>query len=183
MHTKFAAPNNLLGIAAGSLALGGASYAGLSALADILRTRYLALNKPTWDMQGQARLFGENADTYSYVKGQETLYKGMYDIPYAIAEKESKEFVDDAESMAYNNWRNYKIRNNFGQLVNSPEVQALGQEKARQLYMQMGKLVPDVIRKAPNVALSVMQSAIASDSQALRPEVVYNLARAQGALS
>lgn len=182
MHTKFAAPGNLLGVAAGSLAIGGAAYAGLDALFDILRTRYLALNKPTWDAQGQARLFGENGDTYSYIKGQEALYKGMYDIPYSIAEKESKEFVDNAEKLMYDNWRNYKIDKNFQKLVGSPEVQALGQEKARAIYDQLGKLSPTVIRKAPNVALSVMQSAIASDSMALRPEVAYNLARAEGSL-
>lgn len=182
MFRKIASPLTL-GVGAGSLALGGAAVAGFDALFEILKSRYMALNKPTWDAQGQARLFGENADTYSFVKGQEALYKGMYDIPYKIVEKESQEFVDDAQRLMYKNWEQYKLNDNFQKILGAPEVQALGQQKARALYDQLGKLAPDVIRKSPNVALSVMQSAIASDSMALRPEVVYNLARAQGSLS
>lgn len=161
---------------------GGIALTGANALFDILKTRYNALNRPTWDAQGQAKLFGENADTYSFVKGREMLYKGMYEIPFNVVNKEAAEFVDDAEALGSKLMTDYKLNQNFQRLTSSPEVQALGQAKARMLYDQMASLAPNVIRKAPTTALSAMQSAIAADSLALRPELIYNLARAESSL-
>ena len=76
----------------------------------------------------------------------------------------------------------YKLSKKFDLIKNDPSVQAMGEAKARALYSQVGKIAPDLVRKAPSAVLPAIQNALLTDSTGLRADYVYNMARAQQSL-
>lgn len=70
----------------------------------------------------------------------------------------------------------------FGQLAGSNVVQHLGEEKARAIFDQVSQIAPTVISRAPGVALSALESAVASGTTSLRPEIIKSLADAERSL-
>lgn len=171
------------------IAIGGAAAAALAAgavinnAAKLFTDRYKALNMPTWEMQGQAKMWGQNGGTARYVRGQEALTKGMYEMPYELIKDRfitRGNQILDLPGAAYDR---YKLGQKFEAIRNDPSVQAMGEAKARDLYMQVGKLAPDLVRKAPATAIPAIQNAILTDSAGLRADYVYNMARAQQAIN
>ena len=67
----------------------------------------------------------------------------------------------------------------FSGIENSKVVQNLGRDKARAIFDQISGVAPTVISRAPGVALSAMESAVASGSTSLRPELIKSLADAE----
>lgn len=169
--------------------LGGAALATLAGAAlvnqgaDYLKKRFLALNTPTWEMQGQAKMWGKDGGTVRYVRGQEALTKGMYEMPYELVKQRFLDQGNKILDLPEDAYKKYKLNQKFNEIKNDPSVQAMGQAKARALYSQVAKLAPDVIRKAPSAAIPAMQNAILTDSSGLRADYVYNMTRAQQSLN
>lgn len=70
----------------------------------------------------------------------------------------------------------------FGQIQGSNVVQHLGEEKAKAIFDQVSNIAPTVVSKAPGVALAALESAVASGTTSLRPEIIKNLADAERSL-
>lgn len=151
--------------------------------ADIAKTRYKALNDPAWKEMGKARLYGDYDDIARYTRAKEMLYNATYDKPLNLVFDQLGGALDKVQSNYAKQFKQGDIEKAFSTLKGTPEVSALGEAKAKMLYEQVAKIAPDVVSKAPGTALSVLQSAVASDSTALRPDMIYNLARAQDALN
>lgn len=166
------------GATAGALALGALS----NHVIDIMKQRYLKLNSPTWEIQGEAKKWGQNGGTARYVKGQEVLTDKMYEIPAELIKNQVLDRGQKALDMPGKMYDRYKINKNFEQIRTDPSVQAMGEAKARAMYSQVAKISPDIIRKAPSAALPAIQNALLTDSAGLRADYVYNMARAQQAI-
>ena len=170
------------GLAAWSLggtALMGAAYQA----SDYFKQRFLALNKPSWEMQGLVNLYGDQGGSVRYVKGQEALIKGMYEIPYDIVKSRVTSAVDSVLDAPGDMYKKYKLDNAFDKIKNDPSVRAMGVAKARDMFREVGGIAPDIVRKAPNSVVPAIQNAIMTDSSGLRPDFVQNLTKAQSSLS
>jgi len=171
----------MLGIA-GATGLALSIGAVSNHLADILKQRYLKLNEPTWSIQGEAKMWGQNGGTARYVKGQDVLTDSMYKIPAKFVENQVLDFGQKAVDAPGKMYNRYKVNKGFEQIRNDPSVQAMGEAKARALYGQVAKLSPDIMRKAPSAALPAIQNALLTDSAGLRADYVYSMTKAQQAL-
>lgn len=182
---KLNTKNVLLG-AGGLLGLGMVDNIAeelVDAAVDIGKTRYKSLNDPTWKELGKARLYGDYDDIARYTRGKEMLYDATYDKPLNLVFDQLGGALDKVQSNYADHFRKGKTEQAFEALRKTPEVSALGEAKAKMIFDQISAVAPDVIRNAPSTALSVMQSAIASDSTALRPDMIFNLARAQQSMN
>ncbi len=147
--------------------------------ADIMKSRYKTVNDPTWKELGKAKLYGDYDDVARFTRAKEMLYSATYDKPLDLLSDQIGGALDKVQSNYAKQFRAGDLAEGFESLKGAPEVKALGEAKARMMYDQISKIAPDVIRGAPSTALSVFQSAIASDSTSLRPDLVANLAKAQ----
>lgn len=168
-------PGSLAG-AAGALALLGVTA---HHTLDYLKGRFTALNKPSWEMQGQARMYGDQGGTVRYVKGQESLVKGMFEIPYDIVKTRATAIADSFLDQPGKTYDKYRVAEAFEKIRNDPSVQAMGVAQARDMFMDIGKLAPDVVRKAPGTVVPAIQNAIMTDSTGLRPDYIQAITRAQ----
>ena len=168
-------PAGLAG-AAGVLAIGGTlAHHGFG----FLRDRFTSLHKPSWEMQGQARMFGDQGGTARYVRGQEALLKGMYDIPYDIVKNRATMIADSVLDRPGKMYNKHKLTQAFDKIKDDPSVRAMGVNRARDMYMDIGSLAPDVVRRAPGAVIPAIQNAIMTDSIGLRPDFVSSIGQAQ----
>ena len=176
-----AALGNTLGLAgaAGTMAvLGTAAHHGFG----FLRDRFTAMRRPSWDIMGQARAFGDHGGSMRYVRGQEALLKGMYEIPYDIVKNRATMIADSVLDRPGKMYNKYKLNQAFDKIKDDPSVRAMGVNRARDMYMDIGALAPDVVRKAPGTVIPAVQNAIMTDSIGLRPDFVSGIGKAQGDL-
>lgn len=171
----------------GTLALGlgavGLAEPIIDDVGDVVRDRYKDMNSPVWKAMGNTQLYSDYSNLADYQKRYEALLKLKYDKPVDIAGSVGEDLVGTLGKGIKDTANEYKTRRAFDVIQNSPQVRALGQEKARQIFDQVAALSPNVIRNAPNVALSIMNDAIMTDSTALRPELANQLTRASSELS
>ena len=164
--------------------LGGAAaiYALSNNIFDLAKQRWLALNKPTWNAQGEAKAWAQNGGTRRYVMGQEKINEAMFDTPIDLVKNRVTDLGNSLFDMPGKAYDQYKLSKKFDLIKNDPSVQAMGEAKARALYSQVGKIAPDLVRKAPSAVLPAIQNALLTDSTGLRADYVYNMARAQQSL-
>jgi len=168
----------------GALGIGGLATAAAALQGtDYLKQRFIALNKPSWEIQGQGRMYGDQGGTVRYVKGQEALVKGMYEIPYDIVKNRVTSAVGSVLDAPGDMYKSYKLESAFDKIRNDPSVRAMGVSKARDMFREVGGIAPDIVRKAPNSVVPAIQNAIMTDSSGLRPDFVQNLTKAQSSLS
>lgn len=161
---------------AGALAIGSAA----GHIGDVFKQRYLALNEPSWKMQGEAKMYGAQGGTVAYVKGRETLYKGMFDIPYDVVKDRVQNTANSILDIPGKAVDRYRAEQAFDAIKDDPAVITLGKDKARILFREASAFAPDITRKAPHSVLPMIQSTLMTDSMSIRPEMVLNLARADG---
>jgi len=166
-----------------TILLGGAGVAAASSatgtIGRLLENRFLALNRPTWEQQGQAKLYGQHGGTARYVRGQETLLKGMFDLPYDVIKQKAPGVVDrvlDAPKEMYDRYRLNKV---FDEITDDPNVQELGRAKAKRMFKELSRIAPETLRKAPHTAVPAIQTAVMTQSMGLRPDYIMPLARTE----
>lgn len=165
--------------AAGALALvGSAAYHGF----DLAKQRFLSMYRPSWETMGEAKKYGEQGGTVRYVKGQETLVKGMYEIPYDIARERAGMIASSVLDTPGKMYNKYKISKAFDKIKGDPSIRAMGVDRARQMFLEVGELAPEIVRKAPSTVVPAIQNAILTDSTGLRPDFVYNITKADQAM-
>ena len=163
---------------AGMLALGSAA----NHFSDVIKQRYLALNKPSWEMQGAAKMYGTQGGTVAYVKGRETMYKGMFDIPYNVVKDRVEGTANALLDIPGKAVDRYRQEQAFNVIKDDPAVVSLGKAKARTLFQEAASFAPDITRNAPHTVLPIIQSTLMTDSMSIRPEMALNLARADSEL-
>jgi hypothetical protein len=146
---------------------------------DIMKERFKTIRKPSWEAMGQARMYGQHIGDVRYARGQEQLLKGMFDLPYDIFAERAQSLGGGLMDTPGNLYKKYQREGKFDELVNDPNVQAIGVDNARRIYREVAELAPDVIRKAPHAALPAIQNALVTQSEALDPMYVKNLVDAQ----
>lgn len=170
----------------GALTLAGAGILALGSVAnqvgEVFKQRYLALNKPSWEMQGAAKMYGTQGGTVAYVKGREALYKGMFDIPYNVVKDRVEGTANALLDIPGKTIDNYQLGKAFNVIKDDPAVKLLGKAKAQTLFQEAAAFAPDVARKAPHTILPLIQSTLMTDSMSIRPEMALNLARADSEL-
>lgn len=172
-----------LGSLAGTLAAVALAEPIVDNLSGLAIERYKNINTPTWQAMGANQLYGDYLGLIEFQRRNEALMKLKYDKPVEVGGELAGEAVKEIGRSMKGVSNDYKATRAFDMIENTPQVRALGKEKARQIFDQVAALSPNVIRKAPNVALSIMNDAIMTDSTALRPETAQNLARASSELS
>lgn len=169
-------------LTAGGFGLGATALnaleAGAEDVSDVIKKRYLAMNDPTWAAMGQAQLYGQNDPLQQFIKQREAIYKLKYDMPVDLAGQAAGGLMGELGSGLKGMLTGGGQSAAFNSISQTPQVQALGRAKAQQIFDQVAALAPNVVTKAPGVALSVMDSAIASGSTALRPELASSLTQA-----
>lgn len=168
--------------------LGGAAALGVAIPLvhhglDLAKTMLQSKLKPSWDMMGQARLYGQHGGDVRYVKAQEQLIKGMYELPYNIISKQAENAGATLFGTPGNIYNKFKREKGFDALLTDPSVQAMGVEQARSLYREVAELAPDVVRKAPHTVIPAIQNALITGSDAIDPAYAANLSRVQMSLS
>lgn len=153
--------------------------AGANHAFNLAEKRFLALRSPSWELQGQAKKYGNLADTARYVKGQETLLNGMFDLPYEMAKQTATKLPEAIMSSYTKGLNKREMAENFQTILNDPSVQSLGEEKAKSIYEEIGSVVPNTLRKAPSVAIPAIQNSLMTGSQALRPDYLASLAKVE----
>lgn len=166
----------------GGLAGAAAIYALANNAADFAKQRWMALNMPTWRAQGEAKAWGKNGGTLRYVKGQEKLTDALFDAPLDLAKDRFTAAGNAVLDMPGDAYKQYKLSKKFDAIKNDPSVQAMGEARARELYKQIGKVSPDLVRKAPSAVIPAIQNALMTDSTGLRADYIYNMARAEQSL-
>lgn len=151
-----------------------------SNVTDALRQRFVALNKPSWEEHGRARLYGRHGGTVRYVRGQQRLVDAMFDIPYKYAETRIPGLVDravvDPISGAH---QDYRVRRAFDQIKDDPSVRAMGAARARKMFEEIGAVSPTIVRKAPHTVVPAIQTALVSDSLGIRPDFAQSMTKAE----
>ncbi len=165
--------------------LGGAAvlYGLTNNVFDLAKKRWLALNTPTWEAQGQAKAWAQNGGTKRYVLGQEKLNDALFSTPIDLMKNRVTDMGNALLDMPGKAYDQYKLSKKFDAIKNDPSVQAMGEAKAKALYSQIGKIAPDLVRKAPSSVIPALQNALMTDSAGLRADYIYNMARAQQSLS
>jgi len=146
---------------------------------DLLKDRFKKIYGPSWDAMGQARMYGNHAGDLRYAGMQEQVLKGMTELPYNIVSNQAEKMGEELFSMPSNLYRKYKREQNFDQLVNDLNVQAMGVDEARDVYREVSRLAPEVIRRAPHAALPAIQNTLVTGSRSIDPMYVKNLVDAQ----
>ena len=172
-----------LASAAGMLAGAALLEPVIDDVGTVVADRYKAINSPIWDAMGSAQLYGDYMSLAEYENRAKALLKLKYEKPVDITGEVASEAIKGIGKSLKDTSAEYRTMRAFDRIENTPQVRALGREKARQVYDQVAALAPGVIRKAPNVALSIMNDVIMTDSTALRPETAMALTRAAGELS
>ncbi len=177
----------------GGMAAIGATVAGLSLFDEIADTagnifehRYKTMNNPIWEAMGKHELYTDYDNMAQHIRQQEAKYKMKYDMPINIMEHAGKGFSDYAGGQFAGAGSSFteglKGNRAFQQIASSAEVRAMGKIRAKQLYDQVSAISPGLVRRNPNIALSIIQNANATGSTAMSADTAKNLAQAAGAL-
>ena len=179
--------NGALSTVAPLIALGGVASAasgGANTVANLVADRYKNMNEPTWKAMGESKLYQENPELVNYQKAQEALMKLKYEKPVDIGSNLAEKAIGGMGSNMSGMLEEARARNAFNQISGSPIVQALGEDKARNIYDQLSAIAPGLIRKAPGTALSVMTRSMDEGGQAtIDPNMAMQLTRAAGELN
>lgn len=170
------------------VAIGGIGAAALASalvareIADFAKQRWLAINKPSWEAQGQAKMWGQEGGAKRYALGQETFTKALFEAPADLMKDRFTSLGNKVLDMPGEAYNRYKVAKKFDEIKNDPSVQAMGEAKARALYKQVSSLAPDIVRKAPSSVLPAIQNALLTDSTGLRADYIYSMTKAHQAL-
>ena len=142
---------------------------------DVVKQHYITESTPIWESRGKLRLMDDYGDVYRGQRVRESIYDTLFGAPERFVGK-----AMDAAGSSVGESMIPAARANVGgvlsALSSTPEVQALGRRNARELIEQVTAVAPSLTRKAPAVVLPILQNAIDSGSNSLRPELLKVLA-------
>jgi len=170
-----------------TLGLGGGALAGALALddivddiGDVIKQKYITQAAPVWETSGQSRLMSDYGNLYRSTRAKEMMYNMLFNTPEEAAKATGKGLGTTLSDFTTAKYQPLSTADAIVRsLSKSPEIQAIGSKRARDLVGEVLALAPQATSAAPSAILPILQTAIDSGSMSLRPEMVNTLVESE----